>query len=263
MHWFFEISSEVQHLKPCMDTYTTHFSTMGNIFIKGGRNILKYFKAGEYSIIIKSFQRPNIINRVVYKYFRRTKAYRSYHNSLILISKNISAAPPLAYYEHFDFYSLRDSYYISVKLETDFVLWDIFLRDNFRTPENINILRQLASFVYKLHENGVNFKDLSPGNILLKWKGDPGEYDFYLVDVNRMTFHTSLSYKERIKNLRRLFSEDKYTIAIFSRMYGELYHVPPHTVYRDLYKEIKKFNFIYRLRHALKFWKKRQYGEKL
>ena len=39
-----------------------------------GRNILKKYDIQGYRLIVKRFKRPNIINQIVYSFFRRSKA---------------------------------------------------------------------------------------------------------------------------------------------------------------------------------------------
>ena len=41
-----------------------------------GRNILKKYDIQGYRLIVKRFKRPNIINQIVYSFFRRSKARR-------------------------------------------------------------------------------------------------------------------------------------------------------------------------------------------
>ena len=65
----------------------------------------------------------------------------------------------------------------------------------------------------------MNFLDHSPGNTLIKDKGD-GRYDFYLIDLNRMRFE-SLNLDKRMHNLRRLWLS-KTMINIVAAEYAKL-----------------------------------------
>ncbi len=49
------------------------------------------------------------------------------------------------------------------------------------------IIKKFVAFTYNLHKNCVYHKDYSAGNILV-FKNDKNEYDFSLVDINRMEF---------------------------------------------------------------------------
>ncbi|MBO5699828.1 MAG: hypothetical protein J6R57_00240, partial [Bacteroidales bacterium] len=56
----------------------------GKVIYKG-RNELREFEYGGKNFIVKSYKKPNIINRFVYGIFRPSKARRSYENALKLI----------------------------------------------------------------------------------------------------------------------------------------------------------------------------------
>jgi hypothetical protein len=44
----------------------------------GDRNVIKRIEIGGIAMAVKSFKRPNWINRLVYRYWRKSKAHRSY-----------------------------------------------------------------------------------------------------------------------------------------------------------------------------------------
>ena len=49
-------------------------------FLKNDRNVVKILSFGEIETVIKSFKSPNFIQGVIYKFFRKSKARRSYEN---------------------------------------------------------------------------------------------------------------------------------------------------------------------------------------
>ena len=53
------------------------FGTTGECIYKG-RNELKLQNFGENEVIVKSYKQPHLINRLVYAYFRKSKAERAY-----------------------------------------------------------------------------------------------------------------------------------------------------------------------------------------
>ena len=63
--------------------------------------------------------------------------------------------------------------------------------------------------------------DHSLGNTLIKKVG--GKYEFFLVDLNRMKFH-SMSFKERMKNFAKL-SPKNLMLDIMSEEYAKHYQV--------------------------------------
>ena len=75
-------------------------------------------------------------------------------------------------------------------------------------------------FTFKLHENGINFLDHSPGNTLVKLHSSSPI--FYLIDLNRMKFE-KMNFTKRIMNFRRL-TNDKEVLKIISKEYARLYN---------------------------------------
>ena len=99
------------------------------------------------------------------------------------------------------------------------------------------IIRQFARFSFNLHENGVEFEDYSPGNVLIKDKS--GNYEFYLVDLNRMKFNVKLNLNRRMKNVSRMMENEKIA-KIFADEYAKCYKQREETVFRFLRYYIRK-----------------------
>ena len=49
--------------------FIDHFLIEGKILVNGQRNIIKLFEFEEITLSIKSFKKPNLINKIVYRYF--------------------------------------------------------------------------------------------------------------------------------------------------------------------------------------------------
>src|SRR6478609_10094494 len=198
-------------------TYLFEFKTTGKVFGDGKRNIIKLFELDGKTINVKSFKVPNLINKIVYKYFRKSKARRSFEYATLLLENEIGTPEPIAYLENYNWIGLKESYYASEHLECDLTYRELVEIPNF--PDHENILRQFTRFSYNLHQKGIEFKDHSPGNTLIK-KVSEGKYEFFLVDLNRMEFHQSMSFELRMKNLSRL-TPKKEMIAVMSNEYAK------------------------------------------
>ena len=170
------------------------------------------------SLNVKAFRKPNFINTIVYRYFRDSKAKRSYNFGLRLLQKNIGTPTPIAYAEYTSGIRLGKSFYVCEHIYAEFTYRDLVQNSGLKDHEEI--LRAFTQFCFNLHENGVEFKDHSPGNTLIK-KVNEG-YAFYLVDLNRMNFHLSLSFNQRMYNLRRL-TPKKDMIAVMANEYAKFY----------------------------------------
>ena len=151
---------------------------------------------------------------------------------------------------------LRDSYYVSEHLDADLTYRELVEVPDY--PDHDKILRQFTRFSYELHQKGIEFLDHSPGNTLIK-KSDNGNYEFFLVDLNRMEFHDSMSFEMRMKNLCRL-TPVKEMVAVMSNEYSKLYSESEEKTFETLWKYTtdfqEKFYRKKRLKKKLKFWKK-------
>ena len=161
------------------------FDISGNSVLKGDRNTIKSIEIEGLHLNIKQFKTPNFFNAFVYKYIRKSKARRSYEYGTILTQKSILTPTPIAYFETSSWWGLKQSYYVSQHVSYDFD-FRVLIHD-LKLQNRVEILKQFTAFTFKLHQQNVNFLDHSPGNTLIV-KTDVDEYDFYLIDLNRMRF---------------------------------------------------------------------------
>lgn len=196
------------------------FSTSGILFGDGKRNKIKLFDLDGKTINIKSFKVPNLINQVAYKYFRKSKARRSYEYANKLLENGIGTPQPIAYAENFTFTGLEKSFYVSEHLQAELTFRELVLQPDY--PDHENILRQFTRFTFDLHQKGIEFLDHSPGNTLIE-EGSEGTYHFYLVDLNRMNFHDVMDFDSRMKNFNRLTPKTEM-LAVMSDEYAKLYN---------------------------------------
>ncbi|WP_130736145.1 lipopolysaccharide kinase InaA family protein [Flavobacterium sp. J27] len=214
----FRIFPTYKNIKELILSSIDNFHTSGKLLAAGKRNTIKLFQVDEVlTLNIKSFKKPIVINQIIYNYFRKSKAQRSFEYASILLEKGIGTPQPIAFKTNTNFIGLQDSYYVCEHILCDLTYKELVETDY---PDGENILRQFVHFTYKLHQNGIEFKDHSPGNTLIKNKHD-GSYQFYLVDLNRMNFHTQMNFKTRMKNLSRL-TPKKEMVMIMSNEYAKL-----------------------------------------
>ncbi len=211
--------------------------------IYNGRNVIKEIKIDNQLWSVKSFSKPKNINRIIYSFFRDSKAKRSFEYSL-RISEFVPE--PLGYIEFYNSKILTDSYFISKSFDYDFTIREILF--NKLDNEKIEILKDFAKFSYKLHQNSIEHLDYSPGNILIK--KDANGYIFKIVDINRMKFH-SLDLQQRAINFARVWLRDE-DMEIIIREYAKiasfsyqemlkfaLYHSRQHKYNANFKKKLK------------------------
>ncbi len=237
-----------------IQTLLANFNESGELFGNGQRNQIKTFRVDGVNINVKSFKIPNIINRIIYKFFRKSKAKRSFEYAKKLGDVGIGTPRPIAFLENFNLIGLRDSYYVSEHLKYDLTFRELVEIPDY--PDRENILRQFTRFSYDLHQKGIEFKDHSPGNTLILKCGN--EYGFFLVDLNRMDFHGSMPFELRMKNLSRLTPHQEM-VAIMSNEYAKVSGEKELLIFEALWKETQDFQHRFyrkkRIKKKLFFWK--------
>ncbi len=225
--------------------YSQHYETLIALLLnfesneqfvtKGERNVIKKATIDDTVLNIKKFKTPNFFQGMVYAYLRKGKAQRSFEYAKKLGVLGIKTPAPVAYAVEKNG-GPQQSFYISEHLEYDLDFRD--LNHNPLYPERDIILQQFAVFSFKLHEARINFLDHSPGNTLIK-KIDEEQYEFYLIDLNRMKFGR-MDLETRMHNLRRMWLSKKM-IHVMAPVYAELYGASLQKVHSLLTKYSKEF----------------------
>jgi serine/threonine protein kinase len=168
--------------------------------IHKARNEIKIINFDGESLVVKSFKIPNILNKVIYTFFRDSKAKKSYDNSLKIghFSPN-----PIGYIEFKKSGLFNESYFVSENFKYDFTIREPLLQADFKDKEKV--FKAFARFTYEIHEKGILHLDYSPGNILIK--EEDKSYIFKIVDINRMEFRT-LNIDERLGNFAKLWAKN-------------------------------------------------------
>lgn len=179
------------------------FNTQGELIGDGSRNVIKILDVNGLLVNVKSFKIPNLVNTIVYRFFRKSKAQRSFEYASKLVALGFKTPTPIAYAEYTTAFTFKQSYYISQQLDCDLTFRELI--HNPDLPDYEAILRAFTKFTFDLHEQGINFLDHSPGNTLIKRTADG--YEFYLVDLNRMNFET-MTFDKRMNNFARLSPRD-------------------------------------------------------
>jgi hypothetical protein len=230
------------------------FFDEGKLIVEGSRNTIKSNQLGEEKVNIKFFQKPGLFKSIIYSFFRSTKAKRSYDYANYLLNHNIPTPFPIAYIEEQSAIGLLgNSYYISEQIDYDFTIRELIHDPLF--PERDTIVEQFTAFTYKMHEAQVNFLDHSPGNTLIINKGG-GNYDFYLIDLNRMKFE-SLSIAQRMDNFKKMWLS-KQMIKVVAKKYAALSNQPIENIYPILMEK----SIAFKRKITKKKYLKRKIGRK-
>ena len=211
------------------------FDEEGKTLFDKGRNTIKTFELEQGTINVKSFKVPNLINKIAYKYLRKSKAERSFSFATILKEKGVGTPNPIAYCEENSGILFGGSYYLSEHLDADLTYRELITEPDF--PDHEIILRAFTRFTFELHEKDIQFLDHSPGNTLIK-RGI-NSYHFFLVDLNRMNFK-NLSFDARMQNFSRL-TPKKAMVEIMANEYAGLIGKTEDEVFEKMWYYTRKF----------------------
>lgn len=169
-------------------TLPVHFRNGDGRAVHLGRNVLREFEVGGAEYVVKSFRKPNIVNRVVYGLFRASKAQRSYENACLLLRHGIGTPEPVAWMTERRGLLFTRSYYVCRKSECTHTYADLI---GGAFPQQEEYLRAIARTTAALHDLGLLHRDYSRGNILFGRAAD-GSVRVEIVDLNRIYKYRSV-----------------------------------------------------------------------
>ena len=187
-----------------------------------GRNHIRIVEVDGKKIVIKYFKKITSANRLIYGNLRKSKAKRSYENSLKLLENGIGTPEPIGYIDVYNSRSLQKSFYIC--LFSDYK--DI--KDLLSKPlsESEAGMRAFARLTSKMHHAGIYHGDYNLSNVLYKYDGE--NYNFCLIDNNRMKFRR-FSLRAGVKNLQRMKLSVEQ-MAVIGSEYANVSHLDSNKV---------------------------------
>ena len=187
------IHPKFDFLKAYVEKIPLTFESLPNVLYRD-RNVIKTDEASKIKLVIKSYGRIYLTNRIRYSFFHPSKAERAYQNGLRLLDQGFLTPEPVAFVECFKGGLLKESYFIS--LHSDFIPLASVILD-----EHDNLIKNLVGFAHQLHRRGIYHMDFSRGNVLCKKQNN--HFQFALVDNNRMEFK-KFDYSRGLKTFKRL-----------------------------------------------------------
>ena len=229
----FHIQAKFKSYKSEIRSFIDNFDIQGETIYKGSRNELKTKDIKDISVNIKRFQIPNLVNQFAYRWIRSSKAKRSFIYAKTLLERKVSTPEPIAYQENYSILGILNTYYVSIQQDHDFTFRELTYQPDF--PDREQIIRDFTRFTYHFQEKGIFFMDHSPGNTLIKRRNE--EYEFYLVDLNRMKFE-NLSFYSQIKNFARL-TPDREVYVIIADEYAKITNKDSKEIFDMMWEEVK------------------------
>lgn len=193
------------------------FSYQGEV-IYDARNQIRLITVPDGTeLCVKRFHQPRFLNRIGYSFLRAPKAKRAYDNALRLLSYGIGTPMPVAYILCGKGL-LAESYLVTEKSTLRHTFYEF--RDGVIAGKE-DLIQSFARFSARIHETGVLPLDYSPGNIL--YDRVNGEWQFELVDINRMHFG-KVSEKQGCCNFCRLWGKTDF-FDVLAPAYAQARHM--------------------------------------
>jgi Lipopolysaccharide kinase (Kdo/WaaP) family. len=242
MKYVIKVSNEYDNMREYFDNIQQIFENDATcVTLHKQRNVVKYVPKED--IVIKRFVKISLFNRIMYSFFRKSKAERSWRNAHKLIKLGIGTPYPVAYIEIKKYGFLLDSYYICKNCSWQSVQ-SVFL--NKPCESSLFIVDACLKFIVDLHKKGVLHFDLNPANILYN------EHEgFNLIDLNRMSFKKSYRVNKAIRNLTRMTENPDMYYYIVCK-YAEIAGINPYKAMRIGAKMRLKREFHYKIKKYIK-----------
>lgn len=173
-----------------------NFDRIGSV-LYSKRNVIKKVMAPNKEYwVIKRYKKPNLIQRVSYSFFRRSKAARAFLYGRYLRANNINTPKPIGYIEVYNGSLLTDCYFIS-SYESGINCW--FLNDD---CSDSNKIHAVANFLVEMHSSGFMHGDTNLSNFICVNCGDA--LQIMTVDLNRSHIVVNPTREECLDNFMRL-----------------------------------------------------------
>ena len=191
------LRDKYSHLRAFIESLPDIFDKEGeSIFL--ARNEIRLYDEGGFTLNVKSYKVPILINRIAYTFFRPSKASRAYEHALTLLSKGFQTPDPVAYIETKKNGLLHRSFFISLHTPMDGHM-RLFNDEDADNAGKEDLIKAFAEFTARLHEADILHCDYSPANILREKVDEMGKisYNFSLVDIN---FRLCATYYAKERN---------------------------------------------------------------
>lgn len=211
-----KVSRDYPELRHFVEALHQRFRKNTGELIYKGRNEIREFRIGDKDVIVKSFKIPNLVNRIVYGLFRKSKAERSYAYAQMLNAAGIGSPTPIGWLEQRRGLLFTYSYYASLRSTCPLGYMDVIALP---VEERNEYLRAIAATTARMHDHGWLHTDYSRGNILCG-RGDDGSIRVEIIDLNRIRFR-EVDCKMGCKNFERL-PGDEDVLTVLADEYARL-----------------------------------------
>ena len=194
------VDEQFQHLTDAIARLPQMMDEGEGEVVYNSRNCVARFIVDDLSLMVKRFKRVNIVQQVVYTFFRKTKAERAYTYAAEFLRRDIDTPQPVAYMEERRYGLFITGYFVSI--EAAGTETSLLLREVQHYPQDL--AEAVARQMVLMHNKGILHGDPNLSNFLVTTQPD-GTFHFTMIDTNRSHFCDGVpSDEECLKNIVRL-----------------------------------------------------------
>ena len=161
------------------------------------RNTVERVRIQDSLFVVKKYKRPTLANCVIYTWFRKSKARRSFEYAQKLLKAGVATAGPVAYIEIKKYGFFHTGYFIS-----EFIPYTTLNDIDRLNEQDLDLAKDdFISFTANLHKKNIIPLDYNKGNIFFYKEGE--HFNFALVDINRIKFGKA-TLKTEVKAFEQL-----------------------------------------------------------
>jgi hypothetical protein len=205
----------------------------GQLVQEGSRTSVRRYSTGRQEIYLKLY-RPYGVCRWLPANTAYRRALQALNNARRLRELKIKTAPVLAVVKQDNDERTSESGLFTLSLfpaQGSILFFLNELSCGRAVQQRRQVLCELASFLWNLHEKGIYPKDCKHSNVLIR-QTEQG-YSFYLIDYDSFLFLNSVSCKRRLNNLYQISStlgpalvagEVRFLLECYGQRAGSLDH---------------------------------------
>lgn len=206
---------------------------------KTGITLLPVSHEGIKSVCIKEYRYPSVWKRCLYSFWS-SPARRAWVAAHGLIAANFRTSKPIALFEEKRTGILKKSFIIMEDISACLPC-NKYVSEKFHDHCKMatfgrkrRFISCLARSFKQLHDTGIYHRDLKANNIMIVEL--PDTWDFFYLDLDRVSFHKKITVKKKVKNLSQLNASIPHCITYTDRL--RFYRV--YAGIKNLTKEDKK-----------------------
>lgn len=240
-------------IQPGYRDYSAFISQIPDIFdtegemIYQGRNTIKRFAYDGREWIVKRYKKPNLIQRISYTFFKKSKAERAYLFSFELQARGIDTPEGIAYIENRRNGLVDDCFFISTPCHAPAIYPTLGGSEAFDTC----LANDLAAFFVQMHTKGFLHGDPNLNNILYHKKDKENTFSFSVIDTNRSVFKSVPTQQECLDNLKRI-THRRSLLQYITKQYAILRKWNPEKSADVVIKALDRFERKRRMKQVIK-----------